>query len=205
MALVEQFGDRVVSQMVLDDRWKSWVIAALKRERPQSTTAPEQMTRIESALSNLRKQHKWGHISDEEYMREWTGLERQLKLISPREVDIKIPNLERGAELLGQMRNLWHHPGVTDHQREELVKEVFRTMTIEGKEFMTVEPKPQYAPLFASIIVAQKYGSREPRPPPSPPRTQIVRAFACSESLFAAICHFCDFFRSNDLSHGKAV
>jgi hypothetical protein len=178
MALVDQFGDRVVSQMVLDDRWKSWVIAALKRDRPQSTTAPEQMARIKSALANLQKQHQWGHISDDEYLREWNGLERQLKLISPRDVDIKIPNLERGAELLSRLRNLWSHPGVTDHQREELVKEVFRSLTIEGKEFMTVEPKPQYAPLFASIIVAPKYGSREPRPPPSPPRTQTVRTLA---------------------------
>ncbi len=176
--LVDQFGKLVVSQMVLDPRWKSWIIEALKRDRTQPNTGQDQAARIELALANLRKQHLWGDIDDEEYQTQKTSLERQLKLIAPKEADIKIPNLERGAELLGRLNSLWCHPGVNDGQREELVKEVFKSLSIEGKQLMTVEPKPQYAPLFASIIVAQKHGSLESKPPPSPPRTRTVGVLA---------------------------
>ena len=70
------------------------------------------------------------------------------------------------------MKSLWFHPGVEDQQREQMVKEVFKSVTIEGRIFVAVEPMPQYVPLFASIIVAQEYGSREPKSPPSPPRTR---------------------------------
>jgi DNA invertase Pin-like site-specific DNA recombinase len=167
--LVGQFGDLVVSQMVLDPRWKGWTIEALKREHRQPAALKDQQPRLEQALANLRKQHLWGDIDDADYQAQKTGLERQLKLIIPTELNIQIPNLEWGAELLGQMNYLWSHPGVTDQQREELVKEVFKSLTIEGEQLRTVEPKPKYVPLFASIIVAQQNEPREPEPPPSPP------------------------------------
>ena len=53
--------------------------------------------RLQRALENLRKQHKWGDISDEEY---------------------------RTA-------------------REVLVKRVFHHITIDGKDFVEIEPKAE--------------------------------------------------------------
>jgi DNA invertase Pin-like site-specific DNA recombinase len=179
--LVEQFGQRVVPQMVLNPQWQNWIIAALKQEGPLAPDRPEQAARIEQALSNLRKQHLWGDLNDEEYRSERLGLERQLRLIAPQEVEIKIPNLERAAELLGQMNTLWCHPGESDQQREGLVKEVFESVTIEGRNLMSVEPKPQYVPLFASIVLAQQDGSRESKPTLAPPETRNWFTIALAE------------------------
>jgi len=38
---------------------------------------------------------------------------------------------------------------------------VFRRITIEGKDFVSIEPKAEYVPLFAVIASGQKYGYRE--------------------------------------------
>ena len=67
----------------------------------------------------------------------------------------ELPNLERSAKLLEDLPVLWSHPGVTHEQREELVREVFHRITIDGKEFMSIEPKAPYAPLFASIVTSE--------------------------------------------------
>jgi hypothetical protein len=48
-------------------------------------------------LENLRKQHLWGDISDDEYRRDRTALERQLKAISPPPEPVNLPNLDRGG------------------------------------------------------------------------------------------------------------
>ena len=45
--------------------------------------------------------------------------------------------------------------------RETLVRQVFLRITIAGKEFVDIEPKPEYAPLFATMVTAQKVGYQE--------------------------------------------
>ena len=72
------------------------------------------------------------------------------------------------AKLLEDPPVLWSHPGVTHEQREELVREVFHRITIDGKEFMSIEPNAPYAPLFASIVTSEEFGYWEPNSTRSP-------------------------------------
>ena len=51
---------------------------------------------------------------------------------------------------------------------EALVKQVFQRITIDGKDFVDIEPKPEYAPLFATMVTAQKVGYQELGSAPSP-------------------------------------
>lgn len=95
-------------------------------------------------------------------------MERQIKLIDRPPKPRELPNLERAAQMLEDLRGLWGHPGVTDEQREALLGEVFQRITIDGKTLASIEPKPVYQPLFASILTSQEFGYREFDPPPSP-------------------------------------
>jgi len=52
----------------------------------------------------------------------------------------------RAANLLEDLPALWLHTGVTHEEREALVQQVFRRITIDGKDFVDIEPKPEYAP-----------------------------------------------------------
>ena len=117
--------------------------------------------RLQRALGNLRKQHKWGAISDEKYRTERSVLVRQLKLLDDAVKPRQLPNLERAAEFLQNLPDLWLHAGVTHEEREALVKQVFQRITIDGKDFVDIEPKPEYAPLFATMVTAQKVGYQE--------------------------------------------
>ena len=85
----------------------------------------------------------------------------------------QLPNLERAAEFIQDLPSLWRHAGVTHEEREALVKQVFQRITIDGKDFVDIEPKPEYAPLFATMVTAQKVGYREMDSPPFPPQTTI--------------------------------
>ena len=80
----------------------------------------------------------------------------------------QLPDLERAATLLADLPALWLHQGVTHEQREALVREIFQRITIDGKEFVSIEPKPPFIPLFATIATDQKLGYRETDSPPSP-------------------------------------
>jgi hypothetical protein len=166
-ALVEQMGQRVLPDLKLDATWKTRIIAALKNEEPKEQDHGQE-ERLTRAIENLRKQHLWGDLSDGDYRREREPLERQLKLLAKPAQSPELPNLERAARLLDDLPSLWQHPGVTHEQRESLVQEVFRSITIDGKDLVSIEPNPAYVPLFAAVVTGQKLGYRALNSSPSP-------------------------------------
>ena len=44
------------------------------------------------------------------------------------------------------------------------MREVFKKITLNGREIMAVEPRSQYQPLFATILMDQIVGNRESNP-----------------------------------------
>ncbi len=70
----------------------------------------------------------------------------------------QLPNLERAAKLLEDISTLWRHLGVTHEQRETLVRQVFHRITIDGKDFVSIEPQAAYIPLFATMVAGQEFG-----------------------------------------------
>ena len=171
--LVSQFAEVAIGHLSLDNRWKDRIIKSLGQETA-STKGEEQSAAIQRALEKLRKQHLWGDISDQDYRREHSDLDRQLRSVQPRPATIHLPNLERGARILNDLPALWLHPGVSHEQRQSLIKEVFSKITINGKDFVSIEPKPVYAPLFATMLLDKKLGYCGREPPPSPPETRKV-------------------------------
>ena len=146
----------------------------MRSEEPPQEDDRGQGERLRRALENLRKQHQWGDLSDDEYRREREIIMRQLKVHTTAVKPTHLPNLERAANFLEDLPALWLHPGVTHEERESLVRQVFRRITIDGKEFVDIEPKPEYAPLFATIVTGQKVGYRETDSTPTETNCHLV-------------------------------
>lgn len=53
---------------------------------------------------------------------------------------------------------------------------MFHRITIDGKEFMSIEPKAPYAPLFASIVTSEELGYWEPNSTQSPQQLNYFEA-----------------------------
>ncbi len=147
----EEFAERVLSCLTLDEGWRAAVLRALANEgsRPDHTL---EARRIEGALGNLKKQHLWGAVSDEEFKGAFQDLIRQLKALQMPVAATMIPNLDRAAQLIKDLPSLWHHEGVTAEQRRELGREVFEQIRLREGRLVAVKPRPQYAPLFAYSI-----------------------------------------------------
>jgi len=175
-AFDHQFQDRVLPYLVFPDTWKDMILTATQREDEHRVDGDE-IPRLQRALENIRKQHKWGDLSDDVYRQERLDLERQMKLLSPPPQPRNLPNLERAAELLKNMTVLWSHSGVTDEQRESFITEVFAQISIDGKQITSIEPKPTYIPLFATMPLNSKSGYCETDSTPSP-RSQNIALFS---------------------------
>ncbi|MCZ6867512.1 MAG: hypothetical protein O7E55_09310, partial [Chloroflexi bacterium] len=147
----DEFAERVLPYLTLDDGWRTAVLQAICKEGPKPDRSIE-LARVDSALANLRKQHLWGAVTDEQFKREYQALESQRKTLGSNPVRDVTPNLERAAELLSDLPKLWDHPGVALEQRRDLAREVFAELRLREGELVAVRPRPTYAPLFAYSI-----------------------------------------------------
>ncbi len=110
---------------------------------------------MERALVNLRKQHLWGDLTDDEYKAERQSLQRQLKAFTAPPAPVHLPNLERAATLLNDLPAMWVHPGTNDRQRESLVQELLERATVSGTSLVGVQPRLAYQPLFGYIMAGR--------------------------------------------------
>jgi hypothetical protein len=101
-------------------------------------------------------------------------MERQFKAVTPDTTLIELPNLERAANLLNELPSLWQHPGVDNKQRESVIQEVFTKINMDGNTLVSIEPKPDYAPLFADIVLQNSLGYRDLESPSSPPLKMVT-------------------------------
>ncbi len=150
----KEFAQRVLGCVTLDDDWHQAVLGALAKEGPRPDHSLE-IGRIEGALANLRKQHLWGAVSEEEFQAEFQNLKRQRSALELRPSSPTTPDLERAAQLLRDLPALWQHPGVTPEQRRDMVREVFQVIRLQEGELSAVQPLLQYAPLFAYSLWRQ--------------------------------------------------
>ena len=138
----EEFAERVLDCIELDDGWRDAVLRAMVNEGPRPDHTLE-TKRIQSAIANLRKQHLWSAIDDDGFKEEFQALERQRKSLAPMPQPHVMPNMERAAELLQNLPALWQHPGTTPEQRRELVREVFQEARLrQGSISAPAHPEP---------------------------------------------------------------
>ena len=136
---------------MIDDNWKDAVLRALASEGPGPDNGNE-IRRIDVAMANLRKQHLWGAVTDQEFKDGFRDLQRQCQSLAPRPSSQTVPDLEMAAEMLKNLPALWQPPGVTTEQRRDLAREVFEEIRIQDGHLTAVKPHPQYAPLFAYAL-----------------------------------------------------
>ena len=147
----EEFAQRALGCLVLDDGWQQAVLRLLAAEGPEPDNSIE-LRRIDVALANLRKQHLWGAITDQEFKDGFRDLQHQRKSLAPRPTERTVPNLEQAAKKLQDLPALWQHPGVTAEQRRELARVVFEEVRLRDGRLTAVRPQSQYAPLFAYAL-----------------------------------------------------
>ena len=62
----QEFVQRVLCCIRLDDSWSGAVLQVLANEGPKPDNTLER-NRVERALANLKKQHLWGAVTDEDF------------------------------------------------------------------------------------------------------------------------------------------
>ena len=104
-----------------------------------------QRERLKTSLERLKQQHRWGHMSDQEYLKEYQETEAQIRQLMPSEN--KADELQALAHFLANVADAWRE--AKQEQRNKLAGVLFEEIRLDsGGKVIAVKPRPELEPFF---------------------------------------------------------
>ena len=134
-----------LENFVIPDDYQKKILEAHRKLGAAYDDIDEQRARLKANLERLKKQHRWGHISDKEYLAEYEGTERQLRQLSPPED--KQQELQRFAHFLTNVADAWRQ--ANQEQRNKLARTLFDQIRLDSSgRVIAVKPRAELEPFF---------------------------------------------------------
>ncbi|MFC2066424.1 hypothetical protein ACFLUO_05105 [Chloroflexota bacterium] len=100
---------------------------------------------MRAGLKRLKQQYCWGHIAEEEYLKEHQELEYQLRQFLS--IDAKDDELKRLVGFLANVADAWRT--ANQEQRNKLANVLFEEIKLDsGGKVVAAKPRPEFEPFF---------------------------------------------------------
>ena len=121
----------------------------LSEGTPPASTDEVREKRLRKALEHLHELYTWQDIERADYLRQRDDILEQIASTRAEPAPVNLPNMQRAAELLGDVGSLWLHPGVSGERRAEFVEEIFEELLFDEHGLRRVTPRSDYSVLMA--------------------------------------------------------
>ena len=99
---------------------------------------------LTASIERLKKQFRWGHISEVEYLKDFREAQSRLNRIPP---EPSTSNFKQLASLLGNVAKAWKL--AKQDQKNKLAKALFQEILLgDGGVVMAVKPREEFEPFF---------------------------------------------------------
>ena len=99
---------------------------------------------LQSSINRLVELFKWGHINEEQYLKDYEDIQQKLNELTPDDDRSKI--LEKLVDFLSNVAAAWQQ--ATQEQRNRLGRALFEQIRVEGKRVVFVKPRDELKSLF---------------------------------------------------------
>jgi len=134
-----------LENFVIPEDYQKKILDAHRKLEAAYVNIEEQRLRLKANLERLKRQHRWGHVSDEEYHAEYKATERQLGQLPPAEGNEEM--LHQFARFLANAAYGWRES--SQEQRNKIVRTLFEEIRLDsGGKVVAVKPQPKMEPFF---------------------------------------------------------
>lgn len=134
-----------LENFIIPEDYQKKILDAHRKLEAAYVNIEEQRIRLKANLERLKRQYRWGHISDEEYLAEYKATERQLEQLSPAEGNEEV--LQQFARFLANVAYVWRES--TQEERNKIVRMLFEEVRLDsGGKVVAVKPQPNLVSFF---------------------------------------------------------
>jgi hypothetical protein len=136
---IEQSAADQLIKFDLPTDWRERVLELLARDNPNYAQLKKQHSSLQGRLDRLRLLFIEGDITETEYKQMKLEIQGQLGML-PLPIQGRIIDLERAADLLGNIRDIWGQ--ATLEEREVWFKLMFNKVYVKDGAIKAIEPTP---------------------------------------------------------------
>jgi len=133
-----------LTTFIIPDDYQQRILEAHRKVTAAYDETEDKRRGLEASLARLKDQHRWGHIGQEEYLKEYRETELQLRQLSP--VTSSEDNLKRLADFLANVAEAWRE--ANQEQRNKLARVLFEQIWIEDSRVIEVKPRDELKTFF---------------------------------------------------------
>jgi hypothetical protein len=134
-----------LTTFTIPDDYQQRILEAHRKVTAAYDETEDKRRGLEVSLTRLKDQYRWGHIGQEEYLKEYKETELQLRQLSP--VMSSKDNLKRLADFLANVAEAWRE--ANQEQRNKLARVLFEEVRLDnGGKVVAVKPKIELEPFF---------------------------------------------------------
>jgi len=134
-----------LENFVIPEDYQKKILEAHRKLEADQINIEEQRVRLKANLERLKKQHRWGHISDEEYLSEYKATERLLRQLAPAKGSEEVSH--QLALFLANVAYGWRES--SQEQRNKIARTLFEGIRLDsGGKVVAVKPQPKLEPFF---------------------------------------------------------
>jgi site-specific DNA recombinase len=134
-----------LATFIVPDDYQRKIIEAHSKFVKAYDDVNNQRERLKISIERLKQQHRWGHLSDQEYLKEYQETEAQIRQLTPSEN--KADELQNLAHFLANVADAWRE--ANQEQRNKLARALFKEIRLDsGGKVAAVKPRPELEPFF---------------------------------------------------------
>ena len=134
-----------LANFIIPDDYQEKLLDAHRKLRAAYDDIEQQRGGLEVSLARLKEQYRWGHMSQQEYLREYDETKSQLRQLST--IETTKDELSRLASFLDNVADAWRE--ANQNQRNKLARVLFDEIRLDsGGKVVAVKPRLELEPFF---------------------------------------------------------
>jgi site-specific DNA recombinase len=138
-----QLGEYLRAFHIPED-FQERILEAHLKLRSAYDEVEQDRAKLEGQLERLKDLYQLGHKSRQEYLADYTAIQRKLEALPEPSTDGE--ELEKLASFLEDITLAWEEAG--EEHRNRLVSQLFEVVWVENKQLVAVTPRSEFKPFF---------------------------------------------------------
>ena len=131
-----------------------------QRKLESAYDVAQQRNALETRLEKTKDLYRWGHISKEEYLKDFAAINREMQQLPAMETNAD--TLEKLASFVKNIALAWEQ--ASQEQRNRLASCLLEAVLIKDKRIVAVVPRPDFKPFFDLVYDSLSRGVLHWRP-----------------------------------------